>query len=91
MRVNQLWCAVMLAAVTALWLLRARPSRAVVAGSALGLAAGIGALVALEFAFDKSPVDNRILYAIMAAVLAAMGVSLLALRRRARDKEAVHA
>lgn len=90
-RVNQLWCAVMLAAVTALWLLRARPSRAVIAGSALGLAAGIGALVALEFAFDKSPVDNRILYAIMAAVLAAMGVSLLALRRRARDKEAVHA
>ena len=90
-RVNQLWCAVMLAAVTALWLLRARPSRAVIAGSALGLAAGIGALVALEFAFDKSPVDNRILYAILAAVLAAMGVSLLALRRRARDKEAVHA
>ena len=27
----------------------------------------------------------------LAAVLAAMGVSLLALRRRARDKEAVHA
>ena len=90
-RVNQLWCAVMLAAVTALWLLRARPSRAVVAGSALGLAAGIGALVALEFAFDKSPVDNRILYAVMAAVLAAMGAGLLTLRRRARGKEAAHA
>ena len=90
-RVNQLWCAVILAAVTALWLLRARPSRAVVAGSALGLAAGIGALVALEFAFDKSPVDNRILYAVMAAVLAAMGAGLLTLRRRARGKEAAHA
>ena len=90
-RVNQLWCAVMLAAVTVVWLMRARPSRAVIAGSALGLAAGIGALVALEFAFDKSPVDNRILYAVMAAVLAAMGAGLLTLRRRARDKEAVHA
>ena len=54
-RVNQLWCAVMLAAVTAVWLLRARPSRVAAAGSVLGLAAGIGALVALEFAFDKSP------------------------------------
>ena len=57
----------------------------------LGLAAGIGALVALEFAFDKSPIDNRILYAVMAAVLAAMGAGLLSLRRRALGKEAAHA
>ena len=90
-RVNQLWCAVMLAAVTAVWLLRARPSRVAAAGSVLGLAAGIWALVALEFAFDKSPIDNRILYAVMAAVLAAMGAGLLALRRRALGKEAAHA
>lgn len=34
-RVNQLWCAVMLAAVTAVWLLRARPSRVAAAGSVL--------------------------------------------------------
>ena len=81
----------MLAAVTAVWLLRARPSRVAAAGSVLGLAAGIGALVALEFAFDKSPIDNRILYAAMAAVLAAMGAGLLSLRRRALGKEAAHA
>ena len=54
-RVNQLWCAVMLAAVTAVWLLRARPSRVAAAGSVLGLAAGIGALVALEFALTNPP------------------------------------
>ena len=81
----------MLAAVTAVWLLRARPSRVAAAGSVLGLAAGIGALVALEFAFDKSPIDNRILYAVMAAVLVAMGAGLLGLRRRALGKEAAHA
>ena len=90
-RVNQLWCAAMLAGVTAIWLWRARPSRAVAAWSALGLTTGVGALVALEFAFDKSPIDNRILYAVMAAVLAAMGAGLLALRRRALGKEAAHA
>ena len=90
-RVNQLWCAVMLVAITAVWLVQARPSRPAVLWSVLGLAAGIGALVALEFAFDKSPIDNRILYAAMAAVLAAMGAGLMALRHRALGKEAVHA
>lgn len=90
-RVNQLWCAAMLAAVTAVWLTQGKPSRPAAVCSVLGLAAGIGALVALEFAFDKSPIDNRILYAVMAAVLAAMGAGLMALRRRALGKEAVHA
>ena len=47
--------------------------------------------MALEFAFDKSPIDNRILYAVMAAVLVAMGAGLLGLRRRALGKEAAHA
>lgn len=35
-------------------------------------------VILIEFALDKSPIDNRILYAVMASILALMGVSILA-------------
>ena len=40
-------------------------------------AVGIVVVILIEFALDKSPIDNRLLYAVMAAVLAVMGVSIL--------------
>ena len=40
-------------------------------------AVGIVVVILIEFALDKTPIDNRILYAVMASVLAVMGVSIL--------------
>ena len=40
-------------------------------------AATIGVVILIEFALDKSPIDNRLLYAVMALMLALMGVSVL--------------
>lgn len=34
-------------------------------------------VILIEFALDKSPIDNRLLYAVMAATLAVIGVSVL--------------
>lgn len=34
-------------------------------------------VILIEFALDKSPIDNRLLYAVMAATLVVMGVSVL--------------
>lgn len=42
----------------------------------------VGVLIWVEFALDKSDIDNIILYLIMAAGLTAMGVAVLADRRR---------
>lgn len=39
--------------------------------------AAIVVVILIEFALDKSPIDNRILYAVMSATLALMGVSIL--------------
>ena len=40
-------------------------------------AAAIGVVILIEFALDKSPIDNRLLYAVMALMLLLMGVSVL--------------
>lgn len=40
-------------------------------------AATIGVVILIEFALDKSPIDNRLLYAVMAMMLLLMGVSVL--------------
>ena len=39
--------------------------------------ATIGVVILIEFALDKSPIDNRLLYAVMALMLTLMGVSVL--------------
>ncbi|MGN1020221.1 MAG: prolipoprotein diacylglyceryl transferase [Aristaeellaceae bacterium] len=41
------------------------------------LAATIVVVILIEFALDKSPIDNRLLYALMALMLVLMGVSVL--------------
>lgn len=79
-RVNQLASAVFLAAVLAV-----RVVRVVRAGSPkLWTAArivlfllGVGVIIAIEFALDKSPIDNRLLYVVMALTLAVMGTAVL--------------
>lgn len=38
---------------------------------------GIGLVILIEFALDKSPIDNRLLYAVMALTLAVMGTAIL--------------
>lgn len=38
---------------------------------------GIGLVILIEFALDKSPIDNRLLYAVMALALAVMGLAIL--------------
>ena len=40
-------------------------------------AATILVVILIEFALDKSPIDNRLLYAVMALMLTLMGVSVL--------------
>ena len=79
-RFNQIVSAVLMAAVLALRVLRAAKARGVgpwqIARILLFLA-GIGVIIAIEFALDKSTIDNRLLYVVMAATLAVMGVSLL--------------
>lgn len=79
-RFNQIASAVMMAAVLAIRIARAVKrggwSRWSVARIVLFLL-GIGMVIAIEFALDKSTIDNRLLYVIMAGTLAVMGVSLL--------------
>jgi len=51
-------------------------------------AAGIGTIIALEFALDKSELDNGLLYGVMAVTLLAMGAALMWNGRKA---EQIHA
>ncbi|MGN0777937.1 MAG: prolipoprotein diacylglyceryl transferase family protein [Aristaeellaceae bacterium] len=41
------------------------------------LAVTVTVVILIEFALDKSPVDNRLLYAVMALMLSVMGISVL--------------
>ena len=38
---------------------------------------GIALVILIEFALDKSPIDNRLLYAVMALALTVMGAAIL--------------
>ena len=80
-RFNQIVSAVLMAIVMALRIRRAVKERGWSAWQTVRIGlflAGIGVVIAIEFALDKSAIDNRLLYVIMAATLAVMGVSLLA-------------
>ena len=80
-RFNQIVSAVLMAAVLALRIIRAVRARGWSPWQTVRIIlflAGIGVIIAIEFALDKSTIDNRLLYVVMAATLAVMGVSLLA-------------
>jgi phosphatidylglycerol:prolipoprotein diacylglycerol transferase len=87
-RVNQLVCVGLMLAAAVFWgraALRAGATK----GRLLPVAAlqlmGIGVLIAIEFALDKSDIPNLLLYAGMAAVLLIMVAAALWLRRYARS------
>lgn len=89
-RFNQIVSAVLMAAVLALRIVRAVKARGWTAWQSVRIAlylAGIGVVIAIEFALDKSSIDNRLLYVVMTATLAVMGVSLLAEPASARKDE----
>ena len=86
-RFNQIVSAVLMAAVLALRIARAVHSRGWSAWQTLRIIlylVGIGVIIAIEFALDKSTIDNRLLYVVMAGTLAVMGISLLAGDRRTK-------
>lgn len=86
-RFNQIVSAVLMAAVLALRIVRAVRARGWSAWQTVRIIlylAGIGVIIAIEFALDKSTIDNRLLYVAMAGTLAVMGVSLLAGDRRTK-------
>lgn len=88
-RFNQLASAVFMAAVMALRIVRAVRQRGWSRWQTARIvlfALGVGIIIAIEFALDKSSIDNRLLYVIMAATLCMMGVSLLAEPRGSRMK-----
>ena len=90
MRFNQIVSAVLLGIVLALRIIRAVKSRGWSAWQTVRIVlflAGVGIVIAIEFALDKSTIDNRLLYVIMAATLACMGVSLLAGDRGGKDEQ----
>ena len=80
-RFNQIVSAVLMAVVLGLRIARAVKERGWSAWQTVRILlflAGIGVVIAIEFALDKSSIDNRLLYVVMAATLAVMGASLLA-------------
>ena len=86
-RFNQIVSAVLMAAVLALRIVRAVRARGWSAWQTIRIVLyflGIGVIIAIEFALDKSTIDNRLLYVIMAGTLAVMGISLLAGDRRVK-------
>ena len=86
-RFNQLASAVMMAAVLALRIVRAVRDGGWSAWQTVRIAlfaVGIGVIIAIEFALDKSSIDNRLLYVAMAATLGMMGIALLADRSAKR-------
>lgn len=79
-RFNQLMAAIVLAGVLALRMARevkAHGWRRWHTVRIILYALGIGIVIAIEFALDKSTIDNGLLYCIMAATLAMMGIALL--------------
>ena len=79
-RFNQIVSAVLMAAVLTLRILRAVKGQRWSVWQTVRIilfAAAIGVVIAIEFALDKSTIDNRLLYVIMAATLAIMGFSVL--------------
>jgi len=79
-RFNQLVAAVLLAGVLALRMVRevkAHGWRKWHTARIVLYALGIGVVIAIEFALDKSTIDNGLLYALMAATLVTMGFALL--------------
>lgn len=79
-RFNQLAAAITLGVVLALRILRQVKENGLHAWQIIRgvlFLAGIGIIIALEFALDKSSIDNTILYGMMAAALIVMGISLL--------------
>lgn len=88
-RFNQIASAVTMAAVMALRVVRGVRRQGWTAwmiARILLFLAGIGMIIAIEFALDKSSIDNRLLYAVMTVTLAVMGVSLLKEPRGAHTK-----
>ncbi len=86
-RLNMLAAAVVLAGIVALRVRRCLRSGEKDAWSlwrVVLLLATAGVVIAIEFALDKSTIDNSLLYAVMAADLVAMGVAVL--RRDGRQK-----
>ena len=73
-RVSQVLSAVVILAVTLIRAQRADGKRQAVRRAAVMLVCA-GVVGALEWALDKTPVDNRLLYLVMAAACAAMAVN----------------
>ena len=73
-RVSQVISAVVILAVTLIRALRACGRRQAVVRAVIMLAC-VGVVGGIEWALDKTPVDNRILYLVMAAACAAMAVN----------------
>lgn len=85
-RFNQLAAALLLAGVLAARILRMVRAGGWNAWQIVRMAifgAGVGMIIALEFALDKSELDNILLYGVMAATLLAMGTALLVDGRKA--------
>ena len=79
-RFNQLGSAVVLGAVLALRMVREVKARGWQKWQTVRIvlfALGIGVIIAIEFALDKSTIDNGLLYGVMAATLTMMGFALL--------------
>lgn len=85
-RFNQVASAVMMAGVLAIRVVRAVRARGWKPWTILRMVlflACIGVVILIEFALDKSAIDNRLLYVVMALTLVMMGASLLVENRRA--------
>lgn len=79
-RFNQLGAAVVLGAVLALRMVREVKACGWQKWQTVRIvlfALGIGVIIAIEFALDKSTIDNGLLYGVMAATLTMMGFALL--------------
>lgn len=79
-RFNQLAAAITVAAAVALSLARQIKARGWTLWQALRIALfllGVAVVILIEFALDKSTIDNTILYAVMAATLVMMGAASL--------------
>lgn len=84
-RFNQLAAAITVAAAVALSLARQIKARGWTLWQALRIALfllGVAVVILIEFALDKSTIDNTILYAVMAATLVVMGAASLVEGRR---------